>query len=288
MVSGSNDRTIKLWDVKTGKEILTLPGHYDAFVESVSFSPDGKTLASGSDDDTIKLWDVKTGNEIRTLKGHDSSVKSVSFSPDGKTLASGSADGTVKFWKVEKDKEIRLLKEDYGSVESISFSPDSNTLASGGDDGTIKLWDLKTEQAIQILNLGRGISGFIVPEHYELYGTETRIDNSGNRIISPNNCLWLTNLDNFKRHEDIKLTKRYFGNEFQYPKYDNYDGININKTQDIPIDYKGYRHQILIGDQLFLCYDRGESQDWCSSSFPVLPIFINEDTKNKHFPFFPL
>ena len=90
------------------------------------------------------------------------------------------------------------------------------------------------------INLGRGISGFIVPEHYELYGTETRIDNSGNRIISPNNCLWLTNLDNFKRHEDIKLTKRYFGNEFQYPKYDNYDGININKTQDIPIDYKGY------------------------------------------------
>lgn len=90
------------------------------------------------------------------------------------------------------------------------------------------------------INLGRGISGFIVPEHYELYGTEARIDSLGNRIVSPNNCLWLTNLDNFKRHEDILLTKKYFGNEDKYPKYDNYDGIHIDKTENIPMDYDGY------------------------------------------------
>ena len=90
------------------------------------------------------------------------------------------------------------------------------------------------------INLGRGISGFIVPEHYGLYGTEARIDNSGNRIVSPNNCLWLTNLDTSKRHEDIVLTKRYYGNENAYPNYDNYDGINVNKTKDIPMDYEGF------------------------------------------------
>lgn len=90
------------------------------------------------------------------------------------------------------------------------------------------------------INLGRGISGFIVPEHYELYGTETKIDSLGNKIISPNNCLWLTNLDTSKRHEDITLTKKYFGNEIEYPQYDNYDGINVNKTKDIPSDYKGF------------------------------------------------
>ncbi len=89
------------------------------------------------------------------------------------------------------------------------------------------------------INLGRGVSGFIVPEHYELYGTETRIDEFGNRIVSPNNCLWLTNLDTFKRHEDILLKKTFTGNEHEYPKYDNYDGINVNKTEDIPLDYKG-------------------------------------------------
>ncbi len=90
------------------------------------------------------------------------------------------------------------------------------------------------------INLGRGISGFIVPEHYELYGTETKIDCNGNKIISPNNCLWLTNLDNFKRNEDIPLYNKYYGNEIAYPMYDNYNGININKTKDIPMDYTGY------------------------------------------------
>lgn len=99
---------------------------------------------------------------------------------------------------------------------------------------------IKENKAWLGINLGRGISGFIVPEHYELYGTEARIDSFGNRIVSPNNCLWLTNLDTSKRHEDIALTKRYFGNEAEYPRYDNYDGINVNKTQNIPLDFKGF------------------------------------------------
>ena len=99
---------------------------------------------------------------------------------------------------------------------------------------------IKENKAWLGINLGRGVSGFIVPDHYELYGTEARIDDAGNRIVSPNNCLWLTNLDTPKRHEYIELTKKYFGNEGEYPKYDNYDGINVNKTQDIPLDYNGY------------------------------------------------
>ncbi len=97
---------------------------------------------------------------------------------------------------------------------------------------------IKKNKAWLGVNLGRGISGFIVPKHYKLYGTETKIDEEGNRIISPNNCLWLTNLDNSKRHKDINLTKIYIGNENLYPKYDNYEGINVNRTKDIPLDYK--------------------------------------------------
>jgi len=98
---------------------------------------------------------------------------------------------------------------------------------------------IKENKAWLGINLGRGVSGFIVPEHYELYGTEARIDELGNRIVSPNNCLWLTNLDSYIRHEDIVLTKKYVGNEDKYPKYDNYDAINVNKTKDIPLDYSG-------------------------------------------------
>jgi hypothetical protein len=89
------------------------------------------------------------------------------------------------------------------------------------------------------INLGRGISGFIVPEHYELYGTEVKIDSENNRIVSSNNCLWLTNLDNNKRHELLQLTEMYVGNEDNYPTYDNYDGINVNEVIKIPADYSG-------------------------------------------------
>ena len=98
---------------------------------------------------------------------------------------------------------------------------------------------IKENKAWLGINMGRGISGFIVPDHYELYGTETRIDESGNRIISPNNCLWLTNLDTYKPHQDIVLTKTYYGNETEYPHFDNYDAINVNKTQHIPSDFEG-------------------------------------------------
>ena len=98
---------------------------------------------------------------------------------------------------------------------------------------------IKENKAWLGINMGRGISGFIVPNHYELYGTETSVDSSGNRIISPNNCLWLTNLDTSQRHEDIVLSKKYYGNEREYPTFDNYDAINVNKTKDIPMDYNG-------------------------------------------------
>ena len=104
LASGSSDNTIKLWDVKTGKEQATLEGHTDA-VFSVAYSPDGKTLASGSVDKTIKLWDVATGKEQATLKGHTEAVISVAYSPDGKTLASGSRDKTIKLWDVKTGKE---------------------------------------------------------------------------------------------------------------------------------------------------------------------------------------
>lgn len=88
-------------------------------------------------------------------------------------------------------------------------------------------------------NLGRGISGFIVPDYYELYGTEARIDKDGQRIVSSNNCLWLTNLESPLRNEFIPLTKVYKGNESEYPTFDNYDAINVNRTQDIPMDFSG-------------------------------------------------
>ena len=89
------------------------------------------------------------------------------------------------------------------------------------------------------VNMGRGISGFIVPETYQTYGTEAGIDDKGQKIIATNGCLWLTNLELQQRHHPLPLNQSYFGHESLYPKYDNCDGINVDRTRDIPRDYAG-------------------------------------------------
>lgn len=89
------------------------------------------------------------------------------------------------------------------------------------------------------VNLGRGISGFIVPSDYPLYGLETKVNELGQRIVATNNCMWLTNLDHAARHDFLPLTQRYMGHEDSYPRYDNCAAINVNRTKDIPRDYSG-------------------------------------------------
>jgi len=87
------------------------------------------------------------------------------------------------------------------------------------------------------VNSNRNFTGFIVPKHYPLHGTEARIDEKGNRIVSSNNNCWFTNLDISKRHEELILYKKY--NKTEFPTYDNYNAIEVSKTNDIPIDYDG-------------------------------------------------
>jgi WD40 repeat protein len=149
LASGSEDNTIKLWEVKTGATLRTLKkrwwrkGH-DAPVRSVAFSPDGKILASGSDDNTVKLWDIKTGKVLRSLPGNGLCVKMVLFSPDGQTLA--SENEMINLWDIQTGKALYTLKGQNG----IAFSSDGHLLASEGQNNTIKLWSLKTGKELNI------------------------------------------------------------------------------------------------------------------------------------------
>jgi WD40 repeat protein len=96
------DKAVRVWDVATGKEVLTLRGHEGDYVRSVAYDPDGKRLASVGGDRTVKVWEAGTGKELLTLKGHTADVWGVAFSPDGKRLATASWDKTVKVWQLDR------------------------------------------------------------------------------------------------------------------------------------------------------------------------------------------
>ena len=107
IVSGSCDKTVRLWDADTGQPIgQPLTGHTDE-VNSVAFSPDGTRIVSGSDDNTVRVWDADTGQPIgQPLTGHTDEVNSVAFSPDGTRIVSGSGDKTVRLWDADTGQPI--------------------------------------------------------------------------------------------------------------------------------------------------------------------------------------
>ena len=144
VISGGteSDRSVRLWDVETGHLLKTLKEHTSDEIESVSFSPDGKTIVSG--DRSIRLWDVNTGDLLKNLNGNTGWITSVGFSPDGKRIVSGSYDDTVRLWDVETGHLLKTLKEHKARVTSVSFSSDGKRIVSGGYDDTVRLWDVET------------------------------------------------------------------------------------------------------------------------------------------------
>ncbi|GAX41173.1 protein kinase [Tolypothrix sp. NIES-4075] len=142
LVSGSGDRTIKIWNLQTSGLKTTLSLHTDG-VTSVAISPDGQTLVSASKDGTIKIWNLETGALKNTLTGHKYAVNSIAISPDGQSLASASSDQTIKIWNLQTGALKNTLSGHTKSVWRVVFSPDGQTLASSSYDNTIKLWNLK-------------------------------------------------------------------------------------------------------------------------------------------------
>jgi WD40 repeat protein/TPR repeat protein len=155
LASGSVDKTIKLWDVKTGQCLHTLTGHSSS-VYALTVLPDGR-LVSGSLDNTIKLWDASNGKCLHTLEGHSSSVYALTSLPDGR-LASGSNDNTIKLWDASSGKCLHTLTGHSDFVMALTVLPDG-WLASGSKDKTIKLWDTQKGQCLYTLT---GHSDFVM------------------------------------------------------------------------------------------------------------------------------
>jgi hypothetical protein len=149
LASGSDDKTVKLWDLVESKPLRTLTDHGD-HVTSLAVSPDGRRLASGSWDTTVKIWSLPEGNLLLSLAVHRGKVVALAVSPDGKLLASGSADRTVRLWPFPPagGTPLQTLNGD-DAIDSLAVTPDGKVLAAGFPNGTGKLWALPEGRFMQ-------------------------------------------------------------------------------------------------------------------------------------------
>ncbi len=150
IVSGSRDKTLRLWDAATGQPVgPPLRGHED-WVSSVAFSPDGRRIVLGSFDKTLRLWDAATGQPVgEPVRGHEDAVSSVAFSPDGRRIVSGSRDKTLRLWDAATGQPVGPpLRGHEDWVSSVAFSPDGRRIVSGSRDKTLRLWEAATGQPV--------------------------------------------------------------------------------------------------------------------------------------------
>ena len=147
-VSASDDKTLKLWEVASGRELRTFAGH-KARVVACALSPDGQQLVSGSLDKTLKLWEAASGRELRTFAGHKDRVFACALSPDGQQLVSGSEDATLKLWEVASGRELRTFAGHKANVWACALSPDGQQLASGSLDHTLRLWEVASGRELR-------------------------------------------------------------------------------------------------------------------------------------------
>jgi hypothetical protein len=151
LASSSGDRTMKLWQLKTGELIRSIPNAHAGTIWSVEIDPDGEKLVSASSDCTVKIWDLHTGKLLRTLQGHTDTVRTVAVSPDDQYIVSGSSDRTLKVWDLNTGVLLRTLTGHKDTVRAVAISPNSYTIVSGGADNLVKIWNLNTGESIVTL-----------------------------------------------------------------------------------------------------------------------------------------
>jgi WD40 repeat protein len=174
IVSGSDDRTIRVWDFDTGAELLRLEGHQD-LVTSVAFAPDGRRIVSGSCDRTVRIWDAETGVQLAEFRGYrgiadhvsvypdgrrvldpdTGTVSGVAFSPGGRRIVSGLFDKSIRIWDAESGIQVAQLDGHGNKVTGVAFSRDGSRIVSSSCDRTVRIWDAESGKQLALLDAHR-------------------------------------------------------------------------------------------------------------------------------------
>jgi len=288
---------ILLWDLKNGNYLGSLNSHISS-VNTLSVSPDGKTLVSGSSHDKayenrdnmnygaidyeIILWDIQNMKKIRTfydfrIHTHDDSIKILKYTPNGKMIVSGSDDYTIKSWDIETGECLNTFKGHCGSINTLAITSDSQTIISGSDDYTIKLWDIETgkcfntftEHTNEIMNLQLTPNG----KHIIVVSKKNII-----KILDVKNGKCLKRIDDYNS-SDFLLTINSDGNvtiakenDQTIDIFDLYTGLKLY-TINCNIDYDSIDKSIRVIEQPL----EGNIYQFETAPPPIPDITIDED-----------
>lgn len=185
IASGSDDKTIRLWNVLTGKaHPIPFIGHHN-YVYQIAFSPKGNMLASGSYDEAVFLWDVRSARVMKSLPAHSDPVGGIDVVWDGTLIASCATDGLIRIWDTATGQCLRtLVHEDNPPVTSVKFSPNGKFVLAWTLDDCVRLWDYVAGRCIKTyqghanrkysLTGGFGVYGYpgIPPDAFAVSGSE--------------------------------------------------------------------------------------------------------------------
>ncbi|KAL6079903.1 hypothetical protein STEG23_014355, partial [Scotinomys teguina] len=150
-ITGSYDRTCKVWDTASGEELHTLEGHRNVVYAIAFNNPYGDKIATGSFDKTCKLWSAESGKCYYTFRGHTAEIMCLSFNPQSTVVATGSMDTTAKLWDIENGEEVVTLTGHLAEIVSLSFNTSGDRIVTGSFDHTIVVWDASTGRKVHTL-----------------------------------------------------------------------------------------------------------------------------------------
>lgn len=150
IASGSDDKTVRVWNVDGSGEPIVYRGHTQ-FIFSIAWSPDGHRIASASSDHTVHVWNADGTGEPVVFRGHRGPVGLVAWHPDGKRLFTGSADKTMGMWNVDGTGKTVPIDARYGAIYLAAWSPEGERVATGAHDGKVRVWRMDSNAEPTIL-----------------------------------------------------------------------------------------------------------------------------------------
>jgi WD40 repeat protein len=150
IVSASADRTLKVWELASGRALSTLEGHAGA-VRACAVTMDGRRIVSASEDRLLKVWDLESGRTLATLEGHAAEVRACVVTADDRRAVSASFDQTLKVWDLESGRALATLEGHAAEVRVCVVTADDRRVVSASDDCTLRVWDLETGRLLDVL-----------------------------------------------------------------------------------------------------------------------------------------